>query len=369
MYYKSYDPEPYYYEDPETYCYIHVESEVGGTGGIGEGNRENDFGAKRRAKHVNYQLKIQRKVIWHRSISKGETLSKSSLCKNPVRHASTVKLDASADIVGHWLEVPCPQGTEERWAQRTSEGEQWSDWREHNLNSYHHHLRKNMNHLEDYRDEDEEEQALDQEEKGKGRALTKEVEDDVRKKAVEKAVALREARKAELDQLLTESEKVRSQKEKEMEKWRRQEVHIAQLLQQLVSGFSLTPEEEEEVDSFRPVLVDLLRQPSLLSRRVKHRRVVAPMSIREAGLSNVVGSATDTSDAESESSESSDETEEKEGTKKRKRAGGSKGNAEETRKVKGQLIRVVKDRSYFIHPERPEEAKGQRKAGSEIGGG
>ncbi|KAJ6481963.1 hypothetical protein C8R45DRAFT_1100353 [Mycena sanguinolenta] len=209
-----------------------------------------------------------------------------------------------------------------------------------------------MSNTDGHRTEDEEGQVSDQEEKGKKKAPSEEVEDDAGKRAVEKAAALRAARKAELDQLLAESEKVRSQKEKEMEKWRRQEARIAQLSQQLTSGVSLTAEEEDEVDSFRPVLVDSFRQPSLSSRRAKRRRVAPPMNTGEAGPSNVVGGATDTSDGESESSESSDEPEEKEGSKKRKRAGGSKGNAEETKKVKGQLIRVVKDRSYFIHPER-----------------
>ncbi|KAJ6458438.1 hypothetical protein C8R45DRAFT_1109955 [Mycena sanguinolenta] len=196
---------------------------------------------------------------------------------------------------------------------------------------------------------------------GKKKAPSEEVEDDARRRAVEKAAALRAARKAELDQLLAESEKVRSQKEKEMEKWRRQEARIAQLSQQLASGVSLTAEEEDEVDSFRPVLVDSFRQPSPSSRRAKRRRVAPPVNTGEAGPSNVVGGATDTSDGESESSESSDEPEEKEGSKKRKRAGGSKGNAEETKKVKGQLIRVVKDRSYFIHPERQCERCVRRK--------
>ncbi|KAJ6447867.1 hypothetical protein C8R45DRAFT_1115666 [Mycena sanguinolenta] len=46
------------------------------------------------------------------------------------------------------------------------------------------------------------------------------------------------------------------------------------------------------------------------------------MRAGEAGPSNVMGGATDTSDNEAEISESSDEPEEKEGTKKRKRAGG-----------------------------------------------
>ncbi|KAJ6486654.1 hypothetical protein C8R45DRAFT_1097947 [Mycena sanguinolenta] len=209
-----------------------------------------------------------------------------------------------------------------------------------------------MSNTDGHRTEDEEGQVSDQEEKGKKKAPSEEVEDDVRRRAVEKVAALRAARKAELDQLLTELEKVRSQKEKEMEKWRRQEARIAQLSQQLASGVSLMAEEEDEVDSFCPVLVDSFRQPSPSSRRAKRRRVAPPANTGEAGPSNVVGGATDTSDGELESSESSDEPEEKEGSKKRKRAGGSKGNAEETKKVKGQLIQVVKDRSYFIHPER-----------------
>ncbi|KAJ6449129.1 hypothetical protein C8R45DRAFT_1114854 [Mycena sanguinolenta] len=218
-----------------------------------------------------------------------------------------------------------------------------------------------MSNTDGHRTEDEEEQVSDQEEKGKKRAPTEEVEDDARRRAVEKAAALRAARKTELDQLLTESEKVRSQKEKEMEKWRRQEARIAQLSQQLTSGVSLTAEEEDEVDLFRPVLVDLFRQPSPSSRRAKRRRVAPPANTREAGPSNVVGGATDTSDGESESSESSDEPEEKERSKKRKRARGSKGNAEETKKVKEQLIWVVKDLSYFIHPERQCERCVRRK--------
>ncbi|KAJ6447456.1 hypothetical protein C8R45DRAFT_948520 [Mycena sanguinolenta] len=260
-----------------------------------------------------------------------------------MKRASTVKLDASADIVGHGSEVRSRDVDKGLVCGRVT--------RKHlklvpppSLN--------NMNHLEDYRDEDKEEQVLNQEGKGKERAPTEEVEDDTRKRAVEQVVALRAARKMELDQLLAESEKVRSQKEKEMEKWRRQEVCIAQLSQQLASGMSLTAEEEDKVDLFHPMLVDSLCQPSPLSRRAKRRQVAALTNIGEAGLSNVVGGVTDTSDGESEGSESSDEPEENEGTKKRKWAGGSKGNVEETKKVGGQLIQVVKDRSYFIHLER-----------------
>ncbi|KAJ6485997.1 hypothetical protein C8R45DRAFT_1098736 [Mycena sanguinolenta] len=208
-----------------------------------------------------------------------------------------------------------------------------------------------MSDTDGHRTEDEEEQVSDQEEKGKKRAPTEEVEDDARRRAVEKAAALRAVRKAELDQLLAESEKVRSQKEREMEKWWRQEACIAQLSQQLASSVSLTAEEEDEVDSFCPLLVDSFCQPSPSSRRAKRCRVAVPPNIGEAGPSNVVGGATNTSDGESELSESSDEPEEKEGTRKRKRAGGSKVNVEETKKVAGKLIRVVKDQSYFIHPE------------------
>ncbi|KAJ6510469.1 hypothetical protein C8R45DRAFT_921232 [Mycena sanguinolenta] len=169
--------------DWASFCYIRVESEARGTGGseeIGdksearatpqgqiEKNREIDFRAKRRAKHVNYQLKLQDK----RSENQAGYIS---------RYSQT------------WV-------------------------REHNLDSYHHHLRIDMSNTDDHRDKEEQEEIPDQGEKGKVRALTEEVEDNERRRAVEKVAALRAARKAELDHLLEESEKVPTVKERETE--------------------------------------------------------------------------------------------------------------------------------------------------------
>ncbi|KAJ6497907.1 hypothetical protein C8R45DRAFT_926498 [Mycena sanguinolenta] len=218
----------------------------------------------------------------------------------------------------------------------------------------------------------------------------------MQRRAVEKAAALRAVRKAELDQLLAESEKVRSQKEREMEKWWRQEACIAQLSQQLASSVSLTAEEEDEVDSFRPLLVDSFRQPSPSSRRAKRSGCGAAKYWRGWAV-QCCGRCNDTSDGESELSESSDEPEEKRG-REEETSRREQGQCEETKKnvnvasggkslldSEGRQLRVPRLqegqhqvlRSHRRRPvkraagnaPRPRKAKAKGKTGSEVGGG